>query len=492
MSQGDVFLLDDNAENLELLSRILAERGIAVRIANSARRGLSILRAHPPDLVLLDIVMPDMDGYEVCERLKSDEATHEIPVIFVSALFETLDKVRAFGAGGVDYVTKPFQPDEVVARVESQLRISRLRKERDARSAELRTAYETLRRSEVKLLEAQEQLAGFARSSSARLEDPSSWVAVIAAEIARTIGVEGIGVWERVRGELVPLSPAGMPRPSWRPGLPEGEAWEEDEVIVIPIIGTAGDARGALAVQGPPGVRKGAVERQILASFASHLGTALEIRRLRAELETDEDRKADVLDLLDIGVLFVGPKGEILRANRRAGEMLREADGLSGGPGGLRGSTKAETELLLRAVARGSASEAGDESPPPDALAVGRPTGRRPYLVSVFPAQDSRLTLRGEAPAALVFVVDPERASDPPVDALMQVYGLTKAEAAVAGQLLLGRSPEEASGALGVTLNTVRSHVKRLMMKTDTRRQADLVRTLLLSSLPVRRGQEAT
>jgi PleD family two-component response regulator len=129
MSSGDVFIVDDTPANLDLLAAILRDSGYDVRVANSGRRALRVVSAHPPDLVMLDIQMPEMDGYEVCRQLKADPATSAIPVIFISALDDVFDKVRAFRAGGVDYVAKPFQAEEVLARVETQLELVRLRRE---------------------------------------------------------------------------------------------------------------------------------------------------------------------------------------------------------------------------------------------------------------------------------------------------------------------------------------------------------------------------
>src|SRR5438105_15911233 len=111
MSEGDVFVVDDNPNNLGLLASILREHGYGVRMANGGRLALTVIRAHPPELVMLDIQMPEMDGYEVCRQLKADPATSAIPVIFISALDDVFDKVKAFKTGGVDYVTKPFQAE---------------------------------------------------------------------------------------------------------------------------------------------------------------------------------------------------------------------------------------------------------------------------------------------------------------------------------------------------------------------------------------------
>ena len=126
-----ILVVDDTPANVLLLVRMLAARGYQPRPVHSGKLALQAARAEAPDLILLDINMPEMNGYEVCEQLKADAALKEIPVIFISALNETLDKVKAFRAGGVDYVTKPFQFEEVYARVQTHLRLRRLEKLRD-------------------------------------------------------------------------------------------------------------------------------------------------------------------------------------------------------------------------------------------------------------------------------------------------------------------------------------------------------------------------
>jgi len=125
----DILIVDDTPANLELLSGMLKARRCKVRAALSGELALRAIRNDPPDLILLDINMSEMDGYEVCRSLKQDEKLKDIPVIFLSALSEPMDKVKAFGAGGMDYVTKPFHFEEVYARVETHLRLRRLQLE---------------------------------------------------------------------------------------------------------------------------------------------------------------------------------------------------------------------------------------------------------------------------------------------------------------------------------------------------------------------------
>ncbi|MDJ0694001.1 ATP-binding protein [Mastigocoleus sp. MO_188.B34] len=135
--KADILVIDDTPENLALLSQILKDKGYKVRSVTKPSTGLRGAQAAPPDLILLDVKMPEMDGYEVCKRLKADQRTHDIPVIFISALGELLDKVTAFEVGGVDYITKPFQVEEVLARLETHLTICNLQKQLQAQNKQL-------------------------------------------------------------------------------------------------------------------------------------------------------------------------------------------------------------------------------------------------------------------------------------------------------------------------------------------------------------------
>jgi len=118
-----ILVVDDLLENLRLLSSLLMEEGYEVRRAPDGAMALSNVPRFEPDLILLDIMMPEMDGYEVCTRLKADEQTQDIPIIFLSALDLTFDKVKAFEVGAADFINKPFHPAEVMVRVKNQLRI---------------------------------------------------------------------------------------------------------------------------------------------------------------------------------------------------------------------------------------------------------------------------------------------------------------------------------------------------------------------------------
>jgi DNA-binding response OmpR family regulator len=145
---GTVLIVDDNPNNLELLGAVLTEGSYRVRGAVSGAQALKIARTHKPDLVLLDLQMPDLDGYAVCRRLKQDAATRDIPVIVISALDDVSDKVKAFEAGAVDYVTKPFQSPEVLSRVGAHLQIYRLRRELEQKNLELVRSNEELKQAQ--------------------------------------------------------------------------------------------------------------------------------------------------------------------------------------------------------------------------------------------------------------------------------------------------------------------------------------------------------
>jgi two-component system, sensor histidine kinase and response regulator len=127
--KNHIMAVDDQPANLKLLEHLLSQQGHLVHSFPRGRLALEAAARNPPDLVLLDIDMPEMSGFKVCELLKSDEKLAAIPVIFLSALHDASDKVRAFQCGGVDYVTKPFQVDEVQARVQTHLKIHQLQKE---------------------------------------------------------------------------------------------------------------------------------------------------------------------------------------------------------------------------------------------------------------------------------------------------------------------------------------------------------------------------
>ncbi|MDX1952854.1 MAG: hybrid sensor histidine kinase/response regulator [Verrucomicrobiota bacterium] len=135
---GNILAVDDTAVNLRLLTNMLGERGYQVRPVTSGRQALQAAERLVPDLILLDIYMPEIDGYEVCRQLKASETLRDVPVIFLTALTDTADKLKAFSVGGVDYISKPFQIDEVLARVKVHIDLRRAQ-------ADLAGSYEQLK-----------------------------------------------------------------------------------------------------------------------------------------------------------------------------------------------------------------------------------------------------------------------------------------------------------------------------------------------------------
>jgi signal transduction histidine kinase len=151
--------VDDKPSNLTLLGRMLTEKGYVVRIFPKGDLALKSAIADPPDLILLDINMPGMDGYEVCQRLKENEKTRELPVVFISALTHTDDKIKAFKLGGVDYITKPFQVEEVHARVSLHLSLKRIAATLEEKNSDLEKTLHNLKTTQQHLVMSEKMAA---------------------------------------------------------------------------------------------------------------------------------------------------------------------------------------------------------------------------------------------------------------------------------------------------------------------------------------------
>ncbi len=191
--KADIMIVDDTPENLKLLSLLLREQGHRVRALPSGKMALAAMRNQRPEILLLDITMPEMDGYAVCEAMRAEGLLADVAVIFVSALAETFDKVKAFQCGGVDYVTKPYQAEELQARLETHLSLKRLREEvqrhnRDlqqqvkAQLDELHHAQMATILAMVKLAEARDDDTG------KHVERIRTFSAMLAAEVQRRGG----------------------------------------------------------------------------------------------------------------------------------------------------------------------------------------------------------------------------------------------------------------------------------------------------------------
>jgi signal transduction histidine kinase len=158
-SKASILVVDDTPDNLRLLSAILTGAGYHVRKALNGQMALTACQTILPDLILLDINMPVMNGYEVCRQLKEMDKTQKVPVIFISALDDVLDKVKAFEVGGIDYITKPFQSTEVLLRVENQLKIGLLQSRLQEQNFTLKQALDELKQAQSQLVQNEKMVA---------------------------------------------------------------------------------------------------------------------------------------------------------------------------------------------------------------------------------------------------------------------------------------------------------------------------------------------
>lgn len=175
----DILIVDDIPDNIRLLSSMLVENGYRVRKVVSGERALKAIALQVPDLILLDIRMPDMDGYEVCRRLKASDITKEIPIIFISAADDVFDKVKGFQVGGADYITKPFEPIEVVARVEQQLVMRRYQQELFAKNKQLATQNIQLQQEIKQRQQTERRLKVFVHAVSHDLRNPVTGISLL-------------------------------------------------------------------------------------------------------------------------------------------------------------------------------------------------------------------------------------------------------------------------------------------------------------------------
>lgn len=175
----DILIVDDIPDNIRLLSSMLVDSGYWVRKVVSGERALKAIALQVPDLILLDIRMPDLDGYEVCRRLKASDITKEIPIIFISAADDVFDKVKGFQVGGADYITKPFEPIEVVARVEQQLVMRRYQQELFAKNKQLAQRNIQLEREIKQRQQAEGRLKVFVHAVSHDLRNPVTGISLL-------------------------------------------------------------------------------------------------------------------------------------------------------------------------------------------------------------------------------------------------------------------------------------------------------------------------
>jgi two-component system, cell cycle response regulator len=189
-----VLVVDDSVENVTLLSRILKMSGYGVLVADNGLAAIECAKKDQPDLILLDINMPLMDGFETSAHIKSDPHTQDIPIIFISALDNIEDKTRAFRAGGMDYILKPFEYEEVQARIEAHLTLRRLRLQLEKTNRELATRVDELTRSQQQLAERERRLSAFVAALpnlSFILDEQGRYLEVMSTEANPSISSPG-------------------------------------------------------------------------------------------------------------------------------------------------------------------------------------------------------------------------------------------------------------------------------------------------------------
>ena len=175
----DILIVDDTPENIRFLSTLLVEQGYQVRKALTGKMALTAAQAIVPDLILLDINMPHMNGYETCKLLKQSEETASVPIIFLSALNDVVDKVKAFQVGGVDFISKPFQFEEVLVRIQTHLQIQVLQSQLHLKNTQLEKALESLKQAQAQLLR-KEKLSGLGQLVAGvchEINNPISFIA---------------------------------------------------------------------------------------------------------------------------------------------------------------------------------------------------------------------------------------------------------------------------------------------------------------------------
>ncbi|PSB17237.1 diguanylate cyclase [filamentous cyanobacterium CCP2] len=177
-SKASILVVDDTPTNLTLLVQMLSGQGYKVRVAPNGKLALASVQSNPPDLILLDVSMPDMDGYTVCQQLKKNEQTRNIPVIFISAFDSVFNKVNAFTVGGLDYITKPFELVEVLARIQNQLRLRQFQQQLQTQNAQL-------------------QLLLTTTQAIAEATDVNAALRVVLEKICQTIGLDFGEAWMR-------------------------------------------------------------------------------------------------------------------------------------------------------------------------------------------------------------------------------------------------------------------------------------------------------
>jgi serine/threonine protein kinase/CheY-like chemotaxis protein len=285
---GSILVVDDNDANRDMLARRLSRRGYTTLTASGGREAIAAIESETPDLVLLDVMMPEVNGLDVLRHVRETRSVADLPIIMATAKNASDDIVEALHSGANDYVTKPLDFNVVVARVETQLSLKR--------------ANDTVRRLYSELEEAQSRIAKL-MSSGVALDDIPTWAHKVSSELATLIGVDEIGVFVLEQGDLRPTGKTATSPPDMRALVSAAAAHacvRDDTQTATPATGMSGAVLGTVVV---PRRDLTEPEERMIASFAHQLGGALELQKTRSELAQAEARaERRRQELLDQGI----------------------------------------------------------------------------------------------------------------------------------------------------------------------------------------------